>query len=146
MADITRWRNWKPTGTGLTKPVGDPGARGFVGFVSFVSSGTPSTDDPRGEPQNPVDTAQTKENKNAAFRCDLAKDQAPEGFVSFGGFVSRHPLPDAAADPRWMSWAERKAEMLNRLFLEQGVTGRRGRITAETVLHGERKRREQLLK
>ena len=45
-----------------------------------------------------------------------------------------------------MSWAEWKAEMLSRLFLEQGVTGRRGRITAETVLDGERKRREQLLK
>jgi hypothetical protein len=45
-----------------------------------------------------------------------------------------------------MSWAEWKAESLNRLFLEQGVTGRPGRITAETIRHGEQKRREQLLK
>ena len=44
------------------------------------------------------------------------------------------------------SWTEWKATQLNRLFLEQGVTGRSGRITASTVLHGERKRREQLLK
>jgi hypothetical protein len=43
-----------------------------------------------------------------------------------------------------MSWAEWKAEMLNRLFLEHGRTGRRGRITAATVLDGERKRKEQL--
>ena len=38
------------------------------------------------------------------------------------------------------SWADWKAAALNRLFLEQGVTGRSGRITAATVLHGERKR------
>lgn len=43
---------------------------------------------------------------------------------------------------RWRSkatsWAEWKAAALNRLFQEQGVTGRPGRITAETVRHGER--------
>ncbi len=38
------------------------------------------------------------------------------------------------------SWAEWKAARLNRLFQEQGVTGRPGRITAATVLHGEKKR------
>jgi hypothetical protein len=45
-----------------------------------------------------------------------------------------------------MSWAEWKAESLNRLFLEQGAIKRPGRITAAAVLDGERKRREQLLK
>jgi hypothetical protein len=35
--------------------------------------------------------------------------------------------------------AEWKAAALNRLFQEQGVTGRPGRITAATVRHGERK-------
>jgi hypothetical protein len=39
------------------------------------------------------------------------------------------------------SWAEWKAAALNRLFEEQGATRRPGRITAATVLHGERKRR-----
>lgn len=34
-------------------------------------------------------------------------------------------------------WAEGKAAALNRLFLEQGVTGKRGRIKAATVRHGE---------
>ena len=43
---------------------------------------------------------------------------------------------------RASTWAEWKAAKLNRLFKEQGVTGRPGRITAETVLHGERKREE----
>ncbi len=38
------------------------------------------------------------------------------------------------------SWAEWKAARLNRLFQEQGVTGRPGRITAATVLHGETQR------
>ncbi len=36
-------------------------------------------------------------------------------------------------------WAEWKAAALNRLFQEQGVTGKPGRITAATVRHGERK-------
>jgi hypothetical protein len=38
------------------------------------------------------------------------------------------------------SWAEWKAAGLNRLFQEQGVTGRPGRITAATILHGETQR------
>jgi hypothetical protein len=36
-----------------------------------------------------------------------------------------------------MSWAEWKAHALNRLFLEQGMSGAPGRITAETIRHGE---------
>ena len=36
-------------------------------------------------------------------------------------------------------WAEWKAAALNRLFREQGATGKPGRITAATVRHGERK-------
>jgi hypothetical protein len=36
-------------------------------------------------------------------------------------------------------WAEWKAAALNRLFQEQGATGKPGRITAATVRHGERK-------
>jgi hypothetical protein len=40
-----------------------------------------------------------------------------------------------------MAWAEWKAAALNRLFQEQGATGKPGRITAATVRHGERKTR-----
>ena len=39
---------------------------------------------------------------------------------------------------RWMSWEEYKAERINRLFQRQGVLKKRGRITAETVRHGEK--------
>jgi len=38
-----------------------------------------------------------------------------------------------------MDWAEWKAAGLNRLFQEQGTTGKPGRITAATVRHGEQK-------
>lgn len=45
---------------------------------------------------------------------------------------------------RWCSagasWAEWKAAALNRLFQEEGVTGRPGRITAATVRHGFKRR------
>jgi len=35
------------------------------------------------------------------------------------------------------SWADWKAEALNRLFQEQGCTGQRGRITPATARHGQ---------
>jgi len=37
-----------------------------------------------------------------------------------------------------MSWAEWKAAALNQLFLELGRTGQPGRITADTIRHGEK--------
>jgi hypothetical protein len=46
---------------------------------------------------------------------------------------------DPMDTPEGIPWAEWKAAALNRLFQEQGVTGQPGRITAETVRHGERK-------
>jgi hypothetical protein len=39
--------------------------------------------------------------------------------------------------PDGIPWAEWKARSLNKLFNEQGVTGRPGRITPATVQHGE---------
>jgi hypothetical protein len=45
----------------------------------------------------------------------------------------------AETDTKAIPWAEWKALELNRLFQEQGITGEPGRITAATVLHGERK-------
>jgi hypothetical protein len=43
--------------------------------------------------------------------------------------------------PRATSWGTWKADMLNRLFQDYGCTQQRGRITPETVEHGERQRR-----
>ena len=44
-------------------------------------------------------------------------------------------MKDGTGGTVWVEW---KAENLNRLFQEQGVTGQPGRITADTVRHGER--------
>ena len=38
-----------------------------------------------------------------------------------------------------MSWAEWKADALNRLFQKYGVLKQRARITAETVRHAEKR-------
>lgn len=40
--------------------------------------------------------------------------------------------------PNSVTWAEWKATMLNKLFLDQGTSGEGGRITAATVQHGAR--------
>jgi hypothetical protein len=42
-------------------------------------------------------------------------------------------LNDAGEDSKAIPWAEWKADTLNRLFQEQGLTGRTGRITAATI-------------
>jgi hypothetical protein len=45
----------------------------------------------------------------------------------------RHEL---AVPCRGVSWGQWKADALNRLFEQQGVTGQPGRITAQAVRHG----------
>lgn len=67
--------------------------------------------------------------------------------------MERHPeepwkvrdrmLTEMGWSARGISWAEWKAAALNRLFEEPGATGQPGRITAETVRHGERLRRDE---
>jgi hypothetical protein len=67
-------------------------------------------------------------------------EQWPESLLDMADEVSpASGDTEGARRQAWMSWYEWKARMLNRLFLEQGVTGQPGRITAETVRHGERK-------
>jgi hypothetical protein len=43
----------------------------------------------------------------------------------------------AARKEVWISWAEWKAQALNRLFREQGTLAQSGRIRVETIQHGE---------
>jgi hypothetical protein len=52
--------------------------------------------------------------------------------------------PEGARRQVWLDWDEWKAQALNRLCQEQGVTGQPGRITAATVRHGEQARRARL--
>ena len=60
-------------------------------------------------------------NTQGAASADSLKTEAPTDPITWTG----------------ISWAEWKAVALNRLFQEQGVTGKPGRITAATVRHGE---------
>ena len=48
-------------------------------------------------------------------------------------------LSEAGPAAKFVSAAGYQARMLNKLLEEQGVLGQPGRITAATVLHGERK-------
>jgi hypothetical protein len=144
MADAARWRKWKPSGTAPTKPAAEPALGGFGGFVSFVGSEKNIADKAAVESEEGRNGAQDDENKAPDAGLADGRDRRAGGFVSFGGFVSRHPSTSKGDDGRGIPWAEWKAQALNRLFLE--LTGRRGNITAATVRHGERKWREQLSK
>ena len=48
-------------------------------------------------------------------------------------------VDSASQEERVMSWCEWKAAALNRLFLEQGVTGQPGRISPDTIRQAEQK-------
>lgn len=69
------------------------------------------------------------------------------GFDGFVGATPAHsqkiePEPDPLpANPVGIPWADWQAARLNRLFAEQGRTREPGRITADAVRHGERRRR-----
>ena len=47
---------------------------------------------------------------------------------------------ESARQGVWMHWCEWKAGELNRLFLEQGLTGEPGHIKPDTILQGEKRR------
>jgi hypothetical protein len=75
-----------------------------------------------------------------ATESELTKPSKPSS-VGFEGATSAESSEiEAAPDVSGWSWAEWKAGALNRLFQEQGTSGQPGRITAETVRHGERSR------
>lgn len=50
------------------------------------------------------------------------------------------PEADRPQPGTWITWDAWKADALNRLFHEQGRTGKPGQITAETVRDGRKKR------
>jgi hypothetical protein len=74
---------------------------------------------------------------------ESANSGVPESAPVPATMEQRQTNPMGGWDPmdtlEGIPWAEWKAAALNRLFQEQGVTGQLGRITAETVRHGERK-------
>jgi hypothetical protein len=118
-----RWLNWEPpepimadsTKGEPTKP-SKPGSVGFDGSLSGV-------------PAN-IDALH-----NATVLLAEGDWEAPVP-----------PIVDSvAATEGVMSWAEWRAAALNRLFLEQGTTGQPGRISAQTVRHGERRQEDGAL-
>jgi hypothetical protein len=81
-------------------------------------------------------------------RCKLRQvggEPLPEGVLAE---MERHPAEpwkvrdQMSSEMGWCTkgtpWAEWKAANLNRLFRDSGAMGQPGRITAETVRHGER--------
>jgi len=69
----------------------------------------------------------------ASIKDQAARDQIEAFKRQMDGCL----LPDAGG--KGVSRQEWQAQMLNQLFKEQGVLGQPGKITAATVLHGERK-------
>jgi hypothetical protein len=66
------------------------------------------------------------------------KAELVEFLSRFGGQgVVREAQDSDYLDEHGESWAVWKARALNRLFKEQGATGKTGRITAATVARGE---------
>ena len=86
-----------------------PSKPSFAGFVGLLPADPPKI--------------------GAVETIDLPGQSAGESHPSHGD--------SSTATERVMSWAEWKARALNRLFLEQGISGQAGRITAETILNGE---------
>lgn len=117
---VRDWLKWQPHEPITANPAeikpSKPSKPGFVGFEGSISADSPII----GE---------------SDLRSKHAVQSAPD---------VRQGTLDCAPEPeRVMSWAQWKAGALNRLFLEQGTLGQLGRITAETVLHGEQLRRGQ---
>jgi len=90
--------------------------RAEPGGCQVFLGGLPQTIDHIGNPRRA--TAEPKTHCGRQKPIEAAVDFGPES-------------------TRLMSWPEGKAAALNQLFLEQGRTGKPGRITAEAVRHGE---------
>ena len=68
-------------------------------------------------------------------------DKWPQSLSDLAAEVGRHSGdPETARREVWMDWYEWQARSLNQLFRELGASGQLGKIAAETVRHGERKR------
>jgi hypothetical protein len=126
-ANRSRWLSWKPKAhiladsvesepTKTTESVSDV----FVGAASVESS----------EIQAELDPVELGPASDRMAGANTEEALDPKG----------DPDPMQYPDPMdGISSAEWKAMSLNRLFQEQGVTGKPGLITAATIRHGQRK-------
>jgi len=98
---------------------------------------------------NPAKRSRWMGWKPARILAGLAKSEPTKpskpGFVGFEGAIPAESYEIRADQTeRAVPWGEWKAAALNRLFQEQGVTGKPGRITAVTVRYGGRKASESV--
>jgi hypothetical protein len=111
-----RWLDWAPSGPIIANPPKaeptKPSKPSSVGFEGAFQS--PAT------VVGPKMGGQTSRSSRVAEQGEQARCAV-----------------DCAPEQEGMSWFAWQAATLNRLFLEQGVTGQPGRITAETVRHGQ---------
>ncbi len=109
-----RWLNWRSNGQITAKPTTcEPTKPSKLGSEGFVGSPSASF---------------------VNIRADDASDTHARAVVE----VALFPVDCEAHPETPMSWTAWKAKALNTLFLVQGCSGERGRITEDTVRHGER--------
>jgi hypothetical protein len=93
---------------------------------------------PEGDPV-PMSVLAEMERAQANLEACQGQTRDADAAVEPPWVVRDRMLAAMDYSPKGTPWAEWKAATLNRIFLEQGVLGRPGRITAETVRDGERK-------
>ncbi len=104
-----RWLGWRPDGRIIEDSAGtEPTKPSEPGFDGFDGSS------PAESAEIEVTRSDRHSRESAKFKVDLS-----------------------TGSERLMSWAEWKAGALNQLFLDLGSTGQPGRITADTIRHGE---------
>jgi hypothetical protein len=130
-AGAARWMIWQPkaekSGCSAKSEPTKPSKPGFVGSVG-ASSG---------------ESAEIGLHRGSVFQQSASPQSKPATECHGGSDLLEPGVDFDPQSTRLMSWAEWKAATLNRLFLEQGRTGKAGRITAETVQHGERAREQK---
>jgi hypothetical protein len=137
----SRWLDWKPGEALLTEshPETPKSFKNSLGtnqqkqrkpiFAVFAGSPPVNFQNIEAGPEPPEPPA-SQGKSNTCGWCNQTGATSP---------ADSPELPDSAEEKLvWMDWYEWKAAALNRLFLERGVTGEPGRITAATVRHGER--------
>jgi hypothetical protein len=137
-ASRSRWMDWEPRPTPTahlaetepTKP-SKPGSVGFEGMVSTVPANIRA--DNRDSEKATGSVRDTPHPASQRSERDVNRSSRDKG----------DPGVDFATRTTPMSWCAWKAAALNRLFLELGTSGQLGRITEDTVRHGERAARKR---
>ena len=128
-----RWLDWRPSGPTIAdSPGSEPTKPSKLGFEGSV--GPTSVDPANIEPERIPSCGPKGEHPEISHRgnSDCPAPNERQGHSQ--------PAVDCSSErERVMSWADWQAANLNRLFVEQGLTGQPGRITGDTVRHGQRK-------